>query len=53
MCAITDFNINYTPDNNYATFGNDTAPGGPVAYEMKISFMETKLIYAEDIKNGY
>lgn len=53
MCAITDFSINYTPDNNYATFGDDTAPGGPVAYEMKISFMETKLIYAEDIKNGY
>lgn len=53
MCAITDFNVNYTPDNNYSTFGNEVAPGGPVAYEIKISFMETKLVYAEDIDKGY
>jgi hypothetical protein len=45
MCAITDVQVNYTPDGNYATF-ND---GAPVAYELKLSFMETKLVFAEDI----
>ena len=45
MCAITDVNVNYTPDNNYATL-----PGGmPAAVELKISFMETKLVFSEDI----
>ena len=43
--AITDFKVNYTPENNYATL-NDTFP---VAVEIKISFMETKLIFADDI----
>ena len=46
MCAITDVNVNYTPDNVYATFDGSS----PVATELKISFMETKLIFSEDIK---
>tara|TARA_A200000159_G_C7318775_1_gene337876 strand:- start:560 stop:1831 length:1272 start_codon:yes stop_codon:yes gene_type:complete len=45
MCAITDVGVNYTPDGNFATFQG----GAPVATELKISFMETKLIFAEDI----
>ena len=48
MCAITDLNINYTPDGNYAAF----ADGHPVATEIKLSFMETKLIFSEDIGSG-
>jgi hypothetical protein len=48
MCAITDVKINYTPDGNYAVF-ND---GRPVATELKISFMETKLIFSEDVDQG-
>ena len=48
LCAITDMNVNYTPDNNYSTF----AGGGPVAYELKLSFMETKLVFAEDFGEG-
>lgn len=48
LCAITDMNVNYTPDNNYSTF----AGGGPVAYELKVSFMETKLVFAEDFGEG-
>ena len=47
LCALTDVNINYTPDNNYATFGNG---GGPVSYELKLNFMETKLVFSEDIE---
>ena len=45
MCAITDVNVNFTPDNNYATLPN----GMPAAVELKISFMETKLVFSEDI----
>ena len=46
MCAITDVNVNYTPDNVYATFNQSS----PVATELKLSFMETKLIFSEDIE---
>ena len=45
MCAITDMGINFTPDGNYATY-NDASP---VAYEIKLSFMETKLLFSEEI----
>ena len=48
LCAITDVGVNYTPDNNYATFEN----GGPVAYELKLNFMETKLIFSEEVEQG-
>ena len=46
MCAITDVQINYTPDGNYAVYGD---VGAPVAVEIKINFMETKLVFAEEI----
>ena len=45
MCAITDFKVNYTPDNNYSTLSDSF----PVAVEIKISFMETKLVFADDV----
>ena len=48
MCAITDMNVNYTPDGNYSAF----VDGHPVATELKLSFMETKLIFSEDIGSG-
>ena len=48
LCALTDVSIGYTPDNNYATF----TKGGPVAYELKLNFLETKLIYSEEIATG-
>ena len=46
MCAITDVNVNYTPDNVYATYNRSS----PVATELKVSFMETKLVFSEDIE---
>ena len=49
MCAITDVAVNYTPDGNYAIFED----GMPVAVELKVSFMETKLIFSEDVGNVY
>ena len=48
MCAITDVSVNYTPDGNYAVYGD----GYPVAVELKVSFMETKLIFSEDVSEG-
>ena len=46
MCAITDVNVNYTPDNVYATIDRNM----PVATELKLSFMETKLVFSEDVQ---
>ena len=48
MCAITDVSINYTPDGNYAVYHD----GSPVAYQLKINFMETKLLFSEEIDTG-
>ena len=45
MCAITDFKVNYTPENTYATLTDSF----PVAVEIKISFMETKLVFSDDV----
>ena len=49
VCSITDFDVNYSPDGVYAV-GPD---GYPVATEIRVNFMETKLVYAEDIDAGY
>ncbi len=45
LCGITDVNINYTAAGAYATYGD----GAPVATELTISFLETKLIFAQEI----
>lgn len=45
LCAITDVSVNYTPDGSYATFGD----GSPVATQLKITFKEMKLIFADEI----
>ena len=44
-CAISNVNVNYTPDGAYAT----TRDGYPAAVELKISLKELKLVYREDI----
>lgn len=47
MCAITQVDINYTPDGVYAT----TSDKRMVAYELTINFQETKLIFSEEVAN--
>ena len=47
--SITDFDVNYTPDGVYAV-GPD---GYPVATKIQVNLMESKLVYAEDISQGY
>jgi hypothetical protein len=49
MCAITQVDVNYTPDGAYATYQD----GQSVAINLSVSFQETKLLFAEDIEYGY
>ena len=44
-CAIQAVEVNYTPDGTYATYQG----GAPVAVELRVNFMETKIIYANEI----
>ena len=54
MCAITEVDVNYTPDGTYATYGGSKGQAGaPVATELSLQFLETKLIYASEIREGY
>ncbi len=47
MCAVTATDVNYTPDGTYATYRD----GQPVAMQLKINFQETKIVFADEIKN--
>jgi hypothetical protein len=46
LCGITDVNINYTAAGAYATYGD----GAPVATELTISFLETKLVFSQEVQ---
>ena len=52
MCAITNVDVNYTPDGTYATYSDTNNPGQPVAIELAIGFQETKLVFAEEIADN-
>ena len=43
--VIQSVKVNYTPDGAYSTY----AGGSPVATELVVQFLETKLIFAEEI----
>ena len=44
-CAMTNFQVNYTPDGSYATFDQT---GSLTAYDLTMSFSEVMPIYVED-----
>ena len=44
-CAINKVEVTYTPDGNYATYGD----GAPAAVELRLNFMETKTVFADEI----
>jgi len=44
-CAMTNFQVNYTPDGSYATFDQT---GSLTAYDLTMSFSEVMPIYAND-----
>ena len=43
--VIQSVKVNYTPDGAYSTYSG----GSPVATELVVQFLETKLIFAEEI----
>lgn len=47
-CAITQVDLTHTADGSWAAYKG----GMPVAVEMAVTFKETKLIFADEIKDG-
>ena len=47
-CALQGFNVNYTPDGNYATY-EDTSM---VSYEIQFNFTELEPVYNDDYGNA-
>ena len=45
-CALTSFNVNYTPDGSYSTYHG----GSMTSYAIAMSFGELRPIYAGDNK---
>ena len=48
-CAVNRVTVNYTPDGTYATYSD----GSPVAIELGLSFLETKIVFKDDVSKGY
>lgn len=49
MFAINGVDVNYTPDGQYVTYDDGYVP----AIEIGLALQETKIIFFEDIANGY
>ena len=47
MLAVTQVDVNYTPDGAYATYNDPAAQ--PVSIELSINFQETKINFAEEV----
>jgi hypothetical protein len=47
LCGITDVNINYTAAGAYATLED----GAPVATELTLSFLESKLVFSDEVND--
>ena len=57
-CAISGVEVNYTPDGTWSAHTNPNQdkvmPGSPpTAVELRLNFMETKLIYADEVARGF
>ncbi len=50
MMAMTSFNVNYTPDGTYMTYGRD---GSLTAYDISMAFGELEPIYAGDYDDQF
>lgn len=48
-CAMADLDISYTPDGAWATYSD----GQPVATTLKATFQELKMVYSDEIAQGY
>ena len=48
--ALTNVDINYTPDGSYSTY----IGGYPTSVELRIGMVETKIVYKNDlVKDGW
>ena len=47
-CACTGVSVNYTPQNNYATFSD----GAMTSYEMSLNFSELEPVYNDEYGDG-
>ena len=57
-CAISGVEVNYTPDGTWSSHTNPNQdkvmPGSPpTAVELRLNFMETKLIFADEVARGF
>lgn len=54
VAALRDFSVNYTPDGNYMTYGNDgtsdgaKGEGSMTQYDLSMTFGEIDPVYAQD-----
>ena len=48
-CAITRVQVNYTADGTYATY----VGGSPISTELSINFLESKVLYQNEIAQGF
>lgn len=48
-CALGGVDVNYTPDGSWATYKE----GQPIAVQLTLQFQELKLLYEQDINEGY
>lgn len=48
-CAIRKVGVNYTSDGTYATYRD----GEPVATELTLNFLESKILFKSDIEAGF
>ena len=48
LCGITNLDLNFTADGTWAAFAN----GDPVSVEMRLGFIETKLVFSGEVQNN-
>ena len=52
-CICTNIDVNYTPDNVWATHLDGSNQPAPVAIQLNIGFGETEIIKSSDVGAGY
>ena len=52
-CICTNIDVNYTPDNVWATHIDGSNQPAPVAIQLSIGFGETEIIKSSDVGAGY
>ena len=52
-CALTDMNIDYSPEGVFTTFKADEKGAAPVLTKMDLSFTEMEIMTKETIAEGH